>query len=79
MSYIAVNAFIFAGSFSIGVMNAGFNLKKVLEMTDDMLEKNAFFLSTPRILLFSSMVYSLYFCLCSAVAMAKTPSFRVVF
>ena len=43
MSYTAVNAFIFAGSFSIGVMNAGFNLKKVLEMTDDMLEKNAFF------------------------------------
>ena len=42
-NYTAVNAFIFAGSFSIGVMNAGFNLKKVLEMTDDMLEKNAFF------------------------------------
>jgi len=42
-NYTAVNAFIFAGSFSIGVMKAGFNLKKVLEMTDTMLENNAFF------------------------------------
>ncbi len=41
--YKAVNAFIFAGSFSIGVMDAGFDLRAVLEMTDDMLEKNAFY------------------------------------
>ena len=31
-NYTAVNAFIFAGSFSIGVMKAGFNLKKVLKI-----------------------------------------------
>lgn len=42
-NYKAVNAFIFAGSFSIGVMDAGFDLDRVLEMTDDMLEKNAFY------------------------------------
>ena len=30
--YRAVNGFIFAGSFSIGVMNAGFELEKVLEI-----------------------------------------------
>ncbi len=42
--YRAVNGFIFAGSFSIGVMNAGFELEKVLEMTDDMPEKNRFLL-----------------------------------
>jgi hypothetical protein len=30
----AVNAFIFAGSFSIGVMKAGFNLDRVLEISD---------------------------------------------
>ena len=41
--YRAVNGFIFAGSFSIGVMNAGFDLEKVLEMTDDMPEKNGLF------------------------------------
>jgi len=41
--YRAVNGFIFAGSFSIGVMNAGFDLEKVLEMTDDMPEKNGMF------------------------------------
>lgn len=39
----AVNAFIFAGSFSIGVMKAGFSLEKVLEISDDILEKNAFY------------------------------------
>ena len=39
----AVNAFIFAGSFSIGTMAAGFDLEKVLEMTDDMLQLNAFY------------------------------------
>lgn len=41
--YKAVNAFIFAGSFSIGVMNAGFDLKKVLEISDSILEQNAFY------------------------------------
>ena len=39
----AVNAFIFAGSFSIGVMKAGFNLKKVLEIADNQPETNAFY------------------------------------
>jgi site-specific DNA-cytosine methylase len=39
----AVNAFIFAGSFSIGVMKAGFDLEKVLEISDDILEKNAYY------------------------------------
>ena len=43
MSYTAVNAFIFAGSFSIGVMKAGFNLKKVLEIADNQPETNAFY------------------------------------
>lgn len=32
--FTAVNAFIFAGSFSVGVMKAGFDLKKVLEISD---------------------------------------------
>jgi site-specific DNA-cytosine methylase len=41
--YTAVNAFIFAGSFSIGVMNAGFKLDEVLEISDDILKKNAFY------------------------------------
>lgn len=41
--YTAFNAFIFAGSFSIGVMKAGFNLKGVLEITDDMIKKNAYY------------------------------------
>ena len=40
---IAINAFIFAGSFSIGVMNAGFNLKEVLEISDDQPKQNAFY------------------------------------
>lgn len=31
----AVNAFIFAGSFSLGTMAAGFDLLKVLEISDD--------------------------------------------
>lgn len=39
----AVNAFIFAGSFSIGVMKAGFDLQKVLEISDSQPEENAFF------------------------------------
>lgn len=39
----AVNAFIFAGSFSVGTMEAGFELEKVLEISDDILEKNAFY------------------------------------
>ena len=42
-NYTAVNAFIFAGSFSIGVMKAGFNLKKVLEIADNQPETNAFY------------------------------------
>ena len=41
--YKAFNAFIFAGSFSIGVMDAGFDLRGVLEITDDMIEKNAYY------------------------------------
>lgn len=40
---IAFNAFIFAGSFSIGVMDAGFDLKGVLEISDTMLQENAFY------------------------------------
>ena len=39
----AINAFIFAGSFSIGVMNAGFDLKKVLEISKDQPVQNAFY------------------------------------
>ena len=31
----AVNAFIFAGSFSIGTMKAGFDLQKVLEISNE--------------------------------------------
>ena len=41
--YKAVNAFIFAGSFSIGVMKAGFDLEKVLEISDAMPKQNAFY------------------------------------
>ena len=41
--YKAVNAFIFAGSFSIGVMEAGFDLKKVLEISNEMPKQNAFY------------------------------------
>ena len=41
--YKAVNAFIFAGSFSIGVMKAGFDLEKVLEISDEMPKQNAFY------------------------------------
>ena len=41
--YKAVNAFIFAGSFSIGTMKAGFDLEEVLEISDSQLEENAFF------------------------------------
>lgn len=39
----AVNAFIFAGSFSIGTMEAGFDLQKVLEISNSQLAENAFF------------------------------------
>lgn len=42
-NYKAVNAFIFAGSFSIGTMKAGFDLEEVLEISDSQLEENAFF------------------------------------
>ena len=41
----AVNAFIFAGSFSLGTMEAGFDLQKVLEISDSQLHENAFFFS----------------------------------
>ena len=39
----AVNAFIFAGSFSLGTMKAGFDLQKVLEISNEQLCENAFF------------------------------------
>ena len=39
----AVNAFIFAGSFSIGVMKAGFHLDRVLEISDQQPLQNAFY------------------------------------
>lgn len=39
----AVNAFIFAGSFSLGVMKAGFDLQKVLEISNSQLKQNAFY------------------------------------
>ena len=39
----AVNAFIFAGSFSVGTIRAGFDLQKVLEIADDQLQNNAFY------------------------------------
>lgn len=39
----AVNAFIFAGSFSLGVMKAGFDLRRVLEISDDQPKQNAFY------------------------------------
>lgn len=42
-SFKAVNAFIFAGSFSLGTIEAGFDLQKVLEIADDQPEKNAFY------------------------------------
>lgn len=38
-----MNAFIFAGSFSLGTMTAGFDLLKVLEISDDQLKHNAFY------------------------------------
>lgn len=41
--FTAINAFIFAGSFSLGTMKAGFDLKKVLEISDTQLNENAFF------------------------------------
>ena len=42
-SFKAVNAFIFAGSFSLGTMKAGFDLEKVLEISDTQLSENAFY------------------------------------
>lgn len=39
----AINAFIFAGSFSLGTMKAGFDLQKVLEISNNQLNENAFF------------------------------------
>lgn len=42
-NYKAMNAFIFAGSFSIGVMDAGYDLKGVLEISDEMPKQNAFY------------------------------------
>lgn len=39
----AANAFIFAGSFSLGVMEAGFDLLKVLEISNSQLNENAFY------------------------------------
>jgi len=39
----AVNAFIFAGSFSIGVMKAGFHLDRVLEISNTQPQENAFY------------------------------------
>lgn len=41
-NFKALGAFIFGGSASIGVMKAGFHLDAVLEMTDDMIEQNAY-------------------------------------
>lgn len=41
--YKAVNVFIFCGSFSIGVMKAGFNLDRVLEISDKQLDENAYY------------------------------------
>lgn len=38
----AIGCFIFGGSASIGVMESGFHLDRVLEMTDTMLEENAY-------------------------------------
>lgn len=39
----AVNAFIFSGSFSIGTMKAGFDLQKVLEISNEQPKQNAFY------------------------------------
>lgn len=41
--FTAINAFIFSGSFSLGVMKAGFNLESVLEISDDQPYQNAFY------------------------------------
>lgn len=40
--YKAFNSFIFCGSASIGVMNAGYNLEKVLEISEEMEKQNAY-------------------------------------
>ena len=37
----ALGMYVFAGSFSIGVMNAGYKIDRVLEISDEMLEQNA--------------------------------------
>ena len=39
--YKALGMYVFAGSFSIGVMNAGYKVDRVLEISDEMLEQNA--------------------------------------
>lgn len=39
--YKALGMYVFAGSFSIGVMNAGYKIDRVLEISDEMLEQNA--------------------------------------
>lgn len=44
-NFKAIGCFIFGGSASIGVMNAGFYLDRVLEMTDNMTELNAYHFS----------------------------------
>lgn len=37
----ALGMYVFCGSMSIGVMNAGFDIDRVLEISDEMLEQNA--------------------------------------
>ena len=37
----ALGMYVFCGSMSIGVMRAGFEVDRVLELTNDMNEKNA--------------------------------------
>ena len=38
--YNAVGTFVFTGSSTIGILNAGFNVKKILEISNDMVNKN---------------------------------------
>ena len=37
----ALGMYVFAGSMSIGIMQAGFKVNRVLEITDEMIEQNA--------------------------------------
>ena len=39
MKYKALGMFIFSGSASIGIMNAGYDINKILEISDDMPKK----------------------------------------